>query len=195
MRLLSFFFASLTLAACSREKPAPKIDPPSPTPTEVTPAPPAPVKPDPVAVKPEDGAVAWLRALGKNDAVALAAASVLPFDVGGMLAHSEGCEKLSTRVNTAAELKTLTTCLTRPDNIISHDAKRVDEPSFTTVELVKVDKLPDASEYTTAMFDGLRSEATWVEVNIAGDGQSLSFLIAVKPDGRVRGAMVEGEPN
>lgn len=45
------------------------------------------------------------------------------------------------------------------------------------------------------MFDGLRSEATWVEVNIAGDGQSLSFLIAVKPDGRVRGAMVEGEPN
>ena len=191
MRLLSFSFAALTLAACSREKPAPKVDPPSPAPTEVTPAPPLPVKP--VAVKPEDGAVAWIRALGKNDPAALAAISVLPFDVGGMLANTQGCEHLSTRVNTAAELKTLTTCLTRPETLVSYDAARVDEPSYTTVKLVKTEKLPDASEYSAAMFSGLRGEATWVEVNIAGDGQWLSFLIAVKPDGRVRGAMLEGE--
>jgi hypothetical protein len=193
MRTIYLLSLALLTCSCSREKPAPAAERAAPTAPEVA-APAKPIAaPEAPPATPEIAAATWLRALGKNDPKALAETSALPFEAGGLLLNNEHCPRMSARAANAAELTTLAGCLAR-DSLIASDAKRIDDSGLATTSLLEGTAVPEALADHAALINALRGEATWVLVNIAGDGQSLTFLLAVK-DGRVRAALVEGEPD
>lgn len=179
------FATALLLSACSKKAdPAGEgtgaTAPAAATPTAPTaPAPTAPAAPTAPPAAPEAGidlksaekqASAWLSALGKRDAAALAAASILPFEVAAVFEYPEKCFKVKTRATTAAELEELTKCLIL-DRKIAKDAKLIDTPDLPKIEQAESYEVPDSPSANE-----LQGKVRWIKITLIGEELRYFFL-------------------
>lgn len=186
--------SALLFSACSKKKEAPAGAGSAAAPT--APAAPAPI--DPAAAAPaapaapsapvrvenaEKRAGDWVRALGKKDAAALAAASTLPFEVDNLPASSDGCPKVALRATTAEELTALTRCLAG-DSATTDDAKRLDAPNTTVAEL-EDENVPERLKSKA-----ITGQLSWVRIDIGEDDDRRIYFVGVQEKG-IRYVLVE----
>lgn len=183
--------AALLFSACSKKKENPAgagtgaTAPAVAAPTTPAPADPAAAPTDPAAAPtapppaPEAGpdlenakkqASAWLSALGKRNAAALAAASLLPFEAAEVFEFPEKCLDVKTRATTAAELKNLTKCLIL-DRELAKDASLIDLPGVAGIEPGESDIIPDSPSA-----NALKGTVRWIQINILGDKHRVFYL-------------------